>query len=71
MTALFLSMMLTASEPSNGSMITTEYKIGTVTVELQARLVPCVKNRRCVQLPNGRRVIGRIEQSRFIVEETP
>lgn len=71
MTALLCSVLLSASEPSNGSFVPVEYKVGTVTVEVQARLVPCVKNRRCAQLPNGRRVIGRVEEGRFLVEETP
>ncbi len=72
MTALVLSMLLSASaEPPNGSLVPLEYKVGTVTVEVQARLVPCVRDRRCAQLPNGRRVIGRVDQGRFIVEEMP
>lgn len=71
MTALLCSLLLSGAEPSNGSLVPVEYKVGTVTVEVQARLVPCVKNRRCAQLPNGRRVIGRVEEGRFVVEETP
>ena len=71
MSALLFSLLLSASEPSNGSIVPVEYKIGTVVVEVQARLVPCVRGKRCAQLPNGRRVIGRVEEGRFVVEETP
>jgi len=71
MIALFCSLLLSASEPANGSLVSVEYKVGTVVVEVQARLVPCVRGRRCAQLPNGRRVIGKIDGDRFVVEETP
>jgi hypothetical protein len=70
MTALLLSLLIHA-EPPNGAVIAVELKVGTVSVEVQGRLVPCVRNRRCAQLPNGRRVIGRVEDERFVVEETP
>ncbi|MBK7858984.1 MAG: hypothetical protein IPJ65_10270 [Archangiaceae bacterium] len=73
MTALVLSLMLHAEplSPPNGTPIAVEVKIGTVAIEVQGRLIPCVKNRRCAQLPSGRRVIGHVEQDRFVVEETP
>lgn len=74
LTAL-LSLMLTAApvpaEPQNGSPITVELRIGTVSVELQGRLISCSPKKRCAQLPTGRRVQGRIESDRFIVEDTP
>jgi hypothetical protein len=71
MSALLLLLLSAEPVPPNGSSISVEMKVGTVAVEVQGRLVPCVRNRRCAQLPNGRRVIGRVEDARFVIEETP
>ena len=57
--------------PANGSEVTVALNIGTVTVETKGRVVPCQRNKTCVQLPNGRRATGSMQDGRFVVEEQP
>lgn len=70
MNALLVALLLQV-DPPNGSTIAVEMKLGAVAVEIQGRVVPCTKNKRCAQLPNGKRVTGRFEADRFIVEGVP
>lgn len=56
--------------PAYGTLLDTEINVGGVTVELKARFVPCVRNKQCVQLPNGRRAFGTVQGNRFVVEES-
>jgi hypothetical protein len=55
-------------EPSPGSQVEVELKVGEVTLTFSGRLVPCTRGRRCVQLPGGRRLTGTLQGDRFVAE---
>ena len=58
-------------EPANGTIVTAVFEYGGITVTMPARLIPCARGQRCVQLSNGRRAQGRLEGDRFYVEDAP
>ncbi len=71
MTRLLLLLTALSAEPPYGSVVEAVFELNGVSVTMSARLVPCSKGKRCVQLSNGRRMGGHFEGERFIVEESP
>jgi hypothetical protein len=43
-------------------------RAGALSVEQSGRAVPCPRGRACAVLPSGRRVEGRLEDGRILVE---
>lgn len=54
--------------PVPGQAVTVRLLAGALTVEQPGRAVPCKRGRACALLPSGRRVEGRFEDGRILVE---
>jgi hypothetical protein len=56
------------SGPAPGGPVTVLLRAGALSVEQSGRVVACARGRTCAVLPNGRRVEGRLEDGRLLVE---
>lgn len=54
--------------PQPGDPITVTLRSGALVVEQPGRAVPCSRGRVCASLPSGRRVEGRLQDGRLLVE---
>ena len=54
--------------PATGEAVTVLVRVGSLSVEQPGRAVPCLRGRSCALLPSGRRVEGRFEDGRLLVE---
>jgi hypothetical protein len=54
--------------PAPGGPVVVVIRAGALSVEQSGRAVPCVRGRVCAVLPSGRRVEGRLEDGRLLVE---
>lgn len=59
---------LVRSGPRPGDPVTVRLQVGDVLVEQAARALPCARGRGCALLPSGRRVEGKLDGARVIVE---
>jgi hypothetical protein len=57
-----------AAGPPTGDPLTVVARSGSVLIAQQGRAVPCARGRTCAQLSSGRRVEGRLEGGRLVVE---
>jgi hypothetical protein len=54
--------------PRSGDPVAVVVRAGALELEQSGRAVPCPKGRACALLPGGRRVEGRLEAGRVVVE---
>jgi len=54
--------------PRPGEVVTVRLQAGALAVEQAGRALPCPRGRACALLPTGRRVEGRLEGGRILVE---
>ena len=54
--------------PPPGASVTVLLRVGALAVEQEGRSVPCTRGRACALLPSGRRVEGRFDGARLLVE---
>jgi hypothetical protein len=54
--------------PAAGGPVVVLLRAGSLTVEQTGRAVPCLPGKACALLPSGRRVEGRFEDGRILVE---
>jgi flagella basal body P-ring formation protein FlgA len=54
--------------PAAGEAVTVRVTVGALSVEQPGRVVPCQRGRACARLDSGRRVEGRFEDGRLLVE---
>jgi len=54
--------------PRPGDAVVVLVRAGALELEQPGRAVPCVQGRACALLPGGRRVEGRLEAGRIVVE---
>jgi hypothetical protein len=54
--------------PRAGEPISVVLRVGALSVEQPGRSVPCARDHACALLPSGRRVEGRLEAGRLLVE---
>ena len=71
MISTLLLLAALSAEPAYGTTVEAIFEAQGLTVTLPGRLIPCSRNKRCVQLSNGRRAQGRLDGDRFIIEEAP
>ena len=64
--AIDLGMLRVGPRP--GEPVAVLLRAGPLTVEQAARALPCARGRGCALLPSGRRVEGRLESGRILVE---
>jgi hypothetical protein len=56
------------SGPPPGGAVTVVLRTGALSVEQAGRAVACARGRACAVMPSGRRVEGRLENGRLLVE---
>ena len=54
--------------PRPGDPVAVTIRVGPLTVEQRGRALPCSRGLTCAQLPSGKRVEGRFEGGRLVVE---
>jgi hypothetical protein len=54
--------------PAPGEPVTVVARSGEVSIVQHGRAVPCARGRSCARLASGKRVEGRLEQGRLVVE---
>jgi hypothetical protein len=54
--------------PAPGAPVAVVLRSGLIAVETTGRAVPCPRGRACALLPSGRRVEGRLDAGRILVE---